>query len=403
MINRPYYMNELLKFKDKSFIKVISGIRRCGKSTLLKMYANQLREMGISDSQILEFNFESAKYHHITNSNELLTEINSRITNQHTYLLFDEIQIVKNWEKAINSLQVDTDTDIYITGSNAFLLSSELATLISGRYVEIKMYPLSFKEFLDFYTFPTTISLERRFQYYLRFGGMPVLAEFNQDQTMINQAIEGIYSTVILKDVVDRNPIQNIETLKKVVRFLADNIGNIVSINRITNVLANEGTLDKNSKPSHRIIDQYISVLESAYIFYGIQRYDIKGKEYLKTLNKYYIVDLGFRNMLLGYRDADRGHILENIVFIELLRRKYRVSIGKIKDLEIDFIAETPSEKIYIQVSETILGEETRKRELAPLLNVKDNYEKWILTMDHSFEETYEGIKFINILDFLLQ
>lgn len=403
MINRPYYMDELLKFKDKSFIKVISGIRRCGKSTLLKMYANQLREMGISDSQILEFNFESAKYHHITNSNELLTEINSRITNHHTYIIFDEIQIVKDWEKAINSLQVDTDTDIYITGSNAFLLSSELATLLSGRYVEIKMYPLSFKEFLDFYTFPVTISLERRFQYYLRFGGMPVLAELNQDQTMINQAIEGIYSTVILKDVVDRNQIQNIETLKKVVRFLADNIGNIVSINRITNVLANEGMLDKNSKPSHRIIDQYISVLESAYIFYGIQRYDIKGKEYLKTLNKYYIVDLGFRNMLLGYRDADRGHILENIVFIELLRRKYRVSIGKIKDLEIDFIAETPSEKIYIQVSETILGEETRKRELAPLLNVKDNYEKWILTMDHSFEETYEGIKFINILDFLLQ
>lgn len=252
-----------------------------------------------------------------------------------TYLLFDELQVVSDWEKAIESFRLDYDVDIYITGSNAYLLSSEFATLLSGRYVEIKMLPLSFKEFLDFYDFNDSTSLEEKFIYYLKFGGMPVLSEYNFNELRINQALEGIYSTVILKDILQRHNLSDQLTLNKIVHFLSSNIGSITSPNNIGNVLSNEGNIEKTKVASiaSKTVDKYISLLNNAFIFYKIGRYDIKGKQLLKTLDKNYIVDLGFRNMLLGYRDADRGHILENIVFLELIRRHYRVFIGKIGDI----------------------------------------------------------------------
>lgn len=322
-----------------------------------------------------------------------------------TYLLFDELQVVSDWEKAIESFRLDYDVDIYITGSNAYLLSSEFATLLSGIYVEIKMLPLSFKEFLDFYDFNDSTSLEEKFIYYLKFGGMPVLSEYNFNELRINQALEGIYSTVILKDILQRHNLSDQLTLNKIVHFLASNIGSITSPNNIGNVLSNEGNIEKTKVASiaSKTVDKYISLLNNAFIFYKIGRYDIKGKQLLKTLDKNYIVDLDFKNMLLGYRDADRGHILENIVFLELIRRHYRVFIGKIGDTEIDFLAEKPNEKIYIQVTESLASQKTRERELRPLLSINDNYEKIILTFDRDFITSENGIKIINVIDWLIE
>lgn len=266
------------------------------------------------------------------------------------------------------------------------------------------MLPLSFNEFLDFYSFDDSVSLEKRVVYYLKFGGMPVLSEYNFNELRINQALEGIYSTVILKDILQRHNLSDQQTLNKIIHFLASNIGSITSPNNIGNVLSNYGSLDKLKHPNiaGKTVDRYIAMLNSSFIFYKIGRYDIKGKQLLKTLDKNYIVDLGFRNMLLGYRDADRGHILENLVFLELIRRHYNVYIGKIGDTEIDFLAEKPNEKIYIQVTESLSSQKTRERELRPLLGINDNYEKIILTYDRDFIGSENGIKIINIIDWMI-
>lgn len=407
MIDRPAYMDLLVQYRGRREIKVVTGIRRCGKSTLLKMFVEKLLLSGVSKDNIIYINFESLVFQDITDYKVLYNYVKEKVPGKgKVYLVFDEIQMVPQWERAVNSFQVDFDVDIYLTGSNAYLLSSELSTLISGRYVEIKMLPLSFKEFLVFNSVSIDSGvgvLEDSFQKYLKYGGMPAIYEFDFNEQLVRDILEGIYSTVILKDVLERNKVGDQLALQKVVAFLADNVGSTVSPNRIGNYLSHQESVGGDKKsPAGRTVDSYLSMLEKSYIFYGAQRYDIKGKELLKTLGKYYIVDLGIRNMLLGYRDVDRGHILENVVYLELLRRGYRVYIGKVGKKEVDFVAERPEEKIYVQVAESLAGEATRKRELAPLYDIRDNYEKLVLSMDKSFVSSVDGIKIMNIIDYLI-
>lgn len=404
MKNRPLYLKELQKYRDKSVIKVVTGIRRCGKSSLLQLFVEHLKEQKVPEGRILQINFESLQYDGMT-YRELYNQVmeKAKAGTGKFYLFLDEIQRVEHWEKAINSFQVELDADIYITGSNAYLLSSDLATYLAGRYVEIRMLPLSFREFLDFHTFPELVSAETKFEHYLRFGGFPGLAEFDFNEKQIHEVLEGIYASAVLKDIYQRLEIRNSDLLDKVCRFFADNIGNTSSANRVAGVLEAEGNLPKAKKGiSAGLVSGYVDALVNAFIFYRAGRYDIKGKELLKTLSKWYIVDMGFRNLLLGYRNADRGHILENLVYLELLRRGYTVSIGKIGPLEVDFIATNQTEKHYIQVTETMLGDETRARKLEPLRKISDNYPKTVLTMDRSFLTNEDGIEIVNLIDWLL-
>ena len=403
-INRPEYLNKLIEYKDKDIVKIVTGIRRCGKSTLLDLFHDFLIDTGISNDNIIHMNMESLKYQDILDYKAFYKYIRDKIQPDiKTYLIFDELQAVSHWEKAIESFRLDYNVDIYITGSNAYLLSSEFSTLLSGRFVEIKMMPLSFKEFLSFYSFSENISLEDKFQKYLQVGGMPILRQFDFNLNRINEMLEGIYSTVILRDVLERNNATDQIMLKKLVMFLCSNIGSINSPNKIGNILSAEGDIDKTkNNVAAKTVAKYMDMIEKSFIFYNVGRYDIKGKQLLKTLGKTYIVDMGFRNMLLGYRDADRGHILENIIYLELLRRDYKVYIGKIGETEVDFIAEKPDEKIYIQVTESMNDASVRERELRPLKQIPDNYEKIVLSMDKSFIKSDEGIKLINIIDFLI-
>lgn len=407
MKNRPTYLDKLMEFKDKEAIKVITGMRRCGKSTLLMLFQDHLKEIGVPKQKILYYNFESMRHESINGYKELYNEISDKVSrNGKTYLFLDEVQMIDQWEKAINSFLVDFDIDIYLTGSNAYLLSSELSTLLSGRYVEIKMLPLSFKEFIDFHNFDTQVSVEEKFQKYLRYGGMPSLVEYNFNQGRIQEVVDGIFSTVVLKDVYDRNSVQNSSLLDRIILFLADNIGNSVSPNRIANVLSNEVSIQggpKKNSPASNTVDSYIEMLVKAFIFYRTSRYDIKGKEILRSQHKYYIVDLGIRNLLLGYRDIDRGHMLENVVYLELVRRGYKVYVGKTGSQEVDFMAENETNRIYFQVAETIGSEATRNRELGSLMQIKDYHEKVLLSMDRPLETTVNGIRLINIMDFLLE
>lgn len=405
-IERPVYLNKLIEFKDKDIIKIITGIRRCGKSTLLDLYEDYLLNSGVKSANIIHMNMESLQNRNFLDYLTFYDYVSSRIIKgEKNYLIFDELQAVTHWEKAVESFCLDFDVDIYITGSNAYLLSTEFSTLLSGRYVEIRLLPLSFTEFLTFYSFEPNVTMEYKFQKYLQFGGMPILKQFDFNMARVNEVLEGIYSTVILRDVLERNKIKSEMLLKKLVLFLANNIGSITCPNNIGNVIANEGDINKDkgkNSVTGKTVDKYITMLKSAFIFYPVSRYDIKEKQLLKTLGKNYIVDLGFRNMLLGYHDVDLGHMLENVVFLELLRKDYRVSIGKIGETEVDFIAEKPDEKLYIQVTETMSGEAAKERELHPLRLINDNYEKIVLSMDKSFIKSYEGIKAVNIIDFLL-
>ena len=403
-INRPEYLNRLIENKDVDLVKIVTGIRRCGKSTLLDLFHDYLVSTDVPENRIIHMNMESLRYRDLLNYLDFYDYISEKIIpGKKMYLIFDELQNVAGWEKAIESFRLDFDVDIYITGSNAYLLSTEFSTLLSGRYIEIKMLPLSFKEFLDFYEFSADITNDEKFQKYLQFGGMPILRQFKFNETRGNEALEGIYSTVVLRDVLQRNKAVDQNALNKIVMFLCSNIGSITSPNNIGNILSDEGDVEKNKTIAGKTVDKYISMLRSAFVFYSVGRYDVKGKQHLKTLGKNYIIDLGFRNMLLGYRDADRGHILENVVFLELLRRDYRVYIGKVGETEVDFVAEKPNEKIYIQVTESMLGEEVRERELRPLRLIQDNYEKIVLSMDRSFINSYDGIKSINIIDWLME
>ena len=410
LINRPEYLQQLIQHKDVDLVKIVTGIRRCGKSSLLDLFHQYLTVNNVPDSNIIHMNLESLRYRNLTDYIAFYDYVSELISNRanktagKTYLIFDELQMVEQWEKAIESFRIDFDVDIYITGSNAYLLSTEFSTLLSGRYVEIRMLPLSFKEFLNFYEFETTITMEEKFQKYLQFGGMPILREYKFNEARSNQALEGIYSTVVLRDILQRNHQVDQNMLQKIMLFLCSNIGSITSPNSIGKVLSNEGDIreGKGKNVAGKTVDKYISMLRSAFIFYSVGRYDVKGKQLLKTLGKNYIIDLGFRNMLLGYRDTDRGHIIENIVFLELLRRDYRVYIGKVGETEVDFVAEKPNDKLYIQVTESMQSPETRERELRPLRMIPDNYEKIVLSMDRNYITSYDGIKSLNLIDWLL-
>ena len=429
--NRDIYLRQLNAFRDTEMIKVITGIRRCGKSSLMKLMAHSLRSRGIADEQIIEMNFESMRFSDMT-AKEFYRYIHDRIVpGKRMYLFFDEVQRISGWENAVNSFRVDFDCDIYVTGSNAHLLSSELSTYLSGRYVEIKVLPLSFREFLDFHGYQVaerkalTGQIKKRitdaegeicdakelYEAYAKFGGMPMLTDVGLEQDKVTTALDGVYSAVVVRDILEREKRKGQRTitdsllLRKLMMFLADNIGNSVSATSIGKTLVSEGLLEdgkRTVKPATRTIQAYIEALTESFIFYEIKRFDIKGREYLKTLGKYYIVDIGLRNYLLGYRGGDTGHILENIVYFELLRRGYDVAIGKIDNKEVDFIATKADEKKYIQVTESMDAPETRERELSALRKIPDNYEKMVICMNTGLNQDQDGIRIINAIDFLL-
>lgn len=428
---RDLYLNQMIAFQDTEMIKVMTGIRRCGKSSLMKLMAEHLRENGVADDQILEMNFESMSIPEM-DARGFYEYVKARICpDKRTYLFFDEVQKVPGWENAVNSFRVDFDCDIYITGSNAYLLSSELSTYLSGRYVEIKVLPLSFREFLDFHGYTLTerkspaggvkkrimdadgevYDARELYDAYTRFGGMPMLADIGLEINRVTAALDGVYSAAVINDILEREKRKGQRTitdavlLRIIIMFLADNIGNNTSATSIGNTLAGEGLLEdgkRKTKPAVQTIQAYIKALTEAYFFYEIKRFDIKGKEYLRTLGKYYIVDIGLRNYLLGFREGDSGHILENIIFFELMRRGYDVAIGKIDNQEVDFIATKTDEKKYIQVTETMNAPETRERELAPLRKIRDSYEKIVIALECDLTQTQDGIKIIRALDFLL-
>lgn len=398
MVNRNLYLKKIINFRDKPLIKVITGMRRVGKSTLLLLYADYLQRQGVPAEDIVIINFESMEYDEIDNYRKLYALVKNRIElKEKVYLLLDEIQQVKQWEKAVNALLLEGQTDIYITGSNAWLLSSELSTLLSGRYVEITVWPLSFTEYLNFLPEGQRADKEAAFQNYLKFGSMPMVMDIPMQEENVRLTLLGIYNTVLMKDVVQRNTVRDPSLLEHLVRYLADNVGNPVSSKKISDYLTSAGR-----KTSSLTIDNYIRMLEAAYIFYKAQRYDIKGKLYLKTLEKYYIADVGIRNALLGFKSGDYGHILENVVYLELLRRGYEIGVGKVGTMEIDFVASKGDEKTYYQVAASVTDETTLQRELRPLQGIADNYEKVLLSMDRIFITNYDGIKQMNLIDFLL-
>ena len=428
---RELYLQQMKAFQDTEMIKVITGIRRCGKSSLMKLMADELRNSGKEDKQIIEINFESMRFSEMT-AKEFYDYVAERVLpDKRMYLFFDEVPRINGWENAVNSFRVDFDCDIYITGSNAHLLSSELSTYLSGRYVEIKVLPLSFREFLDFHGYQITerktltgqmkkritdaegevYDAKELYEAYARFGGMPMLADVGLEQDRVTAALDGVYSAVVVRDMLEREKRKGQRTitdsllLRKLMMFLADNIGNTVSATSIGNTLVSEGLLEagkRKVKPATHTIQAYIEALKESFIFYEIKRFDIKGREYLKTLGKYYIVDIGLRNYLLGYRDGDTGHILENIIYFELLRRGYDVAIGKLDNKEVDFVATKTDEKKYIQVTEAMTSSETRERELAPLQKISDNYEKLVIAMDPGLTQDQDGIKIVSAIDFLL-
>lgn len=399
MINREIYINKLLAYKDTEFIKVITGIRRCGKSSLLELIKEKILEDD-KKANVIYMNFESFQFDDIINYKDMYNKLKEKIKQKNkNYILLDEVQRVEEWEKAVNAITVDFNSDIYITGSNAYLLSSELSTYLSGRYIEIKVLPLSFKEYLDFTILEDEKTLEDKFIEYIKFGGMPGIATIKNEENLYENAIKGIYNTVFMKDIVERNKLVDATLLEKILKFLMSNIGSLISSKKIADFLTSQGT-----KITHNTVLNYLQMLENAYIIYKVPRYDIKGKEVLKTLEKYYIVDTGIRNVMLGFRNSDWGHIIENIVYFELLRRGYEVTIGKNDSTEIDFIATNSSEKKYYQVTYTMLDDNTKLREITPLKSIKDNYEKTILTMDKIYNNTSEnGIKIKYLIDFLLE
>lgn len=399
MIIREKYLNTLIDAKDTEFIKVITGVRRSGKSTLLLMYKEYLLNNNISEDRIIHINFESAMYDYIRDYKDLYEEIKNKLSQEKTYILLDEVQNVNEWEKAINSLNVDFNVDIYITGSNAYLLSSELATLLSGRYIEIKMYPLSFKEYLKFNNYDTN-NIEEKFYEYLKYGGLPAITQIKDKDNLVMAYLNDIYNTIVKKDIIERNNIKDVSLLENIVKYISANIGSPISANKISDYLNSNKIVERTN---HLTIDNYLKMLENAFIVYKADRSDIKSKALLKTLGKYYIADTGLRNIILGFRNIDEGHLLENVVYLELLRRGYKVSIGKTLDYEVDFVAENPNEIKYYQVAQSIKEEAVKERELRSLESIPDNYEKNILTMDMSINKDYNGIKVKNIINFLLE
>lgn len=400
MIYRTEYMQRLYAFKDKKIIKVITGLRRSGKSTLLEMFKDELLKNNVLPKQIQYINFELMKYDSIRDYKKLYDMVKGKIiSNKKNYLFFDEIQQVDGWEKAINSLTLEHDVDIYVTGSNAYLLSSELTTLISGRYVEIKILPLSFKEYYQFYQNKEN-NKEDLFNNYLKYGGLPQLLSLSLDEQTITAFLSSIYDTIILKDVLARNKLKDIDLLKRIFAFVCNNVGSITSTNNIANYIEKTAKLDKNVRPA--TIGNILEMLENAFIIYRADRYDVKGKEVLKSLEKYYIADTGLKNTVVGYNFENYGHSIENVVYLELLRRGYQVYVGKNNNKEIDFVAINKEETRYFQVCQTINDENTLNREIAAFKSTHDYYEKTIITTDKTYVSNINGIKIVNLIDFLL-
>lgn len=399
MILRPRYLEQIKTFIGKSQIKIITGIRRSGKSTVLRLLKEELLANEVEDEQIISINFESFIYSELLSAPKLYQFIKDKIrSNQKYYLLLDEIQEVEEWEKAVNSFLVDFDVDIYLTGSNSHLLSSELATYLAGRYVEIPVYTLSYREFLDFrqHYFPEK-STEVPFTEYLRKGGFPVIHTADYPEDSAYKVVYDIYSSVILRDTVQRYKIRDVELLERVIKYAFDNIGNTFSGKNVADYLKSQ-----QRKVDVNTVYNYLNALEGAFILYRVPRYDIKGKEILKTLEKFYVSDISIIYATMGNRDRMIAGILENIVFLELKRRGYQVYVGKLDQTEIDFVAEKQGQKIYVQVAYKLENEQTINREFGNLLSINDQFPKYVVTMDEFWKDSIEGIKHLYITDFLL-
>lgn len=396
MIQRKEYLKKLIAFRDKQLIKVVTGVRRCGKSTLLKMYQEWLREQGVEASRIISINFEDIDYEELTDYRKLYDYLKEHLNSERmTYIFLDEIQNVADFPKVVDSLYIKNNVDIYMTGSNAYMLSSEIATLISGRYVQIEMLPFSFKEYME-----STGSMNDRgvkYTEYLENSSFPQTLELKGQPDEIRDYLEGLYNTIVVKDIVNRKKITDTMMLKSLLRFVFDNIGNPLSSKKIADTMTSAGR-----KIDVKTVEKYLEALTESYILYQAKRYNIKEKQYLKTLEKYYVVDVGLRFMLLGSKQMDAGHILENVVYLELLRRGYDVYVGKINEFEVDFVAQNSRGTAYFQVALTVRDEKTLQRELRPLQSIRDHYPKMILTLDEDPETQYDGIRRVNARDWLL-
>ena len=408
-IDRKEYLDFLVKSKDRQIIKVVSGVRRCGKSTLFEIYKDFLLENGVEKNQIISINFEDMDYEELTDYKKLYEYIKSKmIGDKKNYIFLDEIQHVDKFEKVVDSLFIKENTDLYITGSNAYFMSGELATLLSGRYIELKMLPLSFKEYYQAkLEYEKLEQKENRIsktliQYYNEYivnSSFPYTLQLDSDLKNIHEYLSGIYNSVLLKDIVARLKISDVMRLESVVKYIFDNIGNLTSLSKIANTLTSMGR-----KTDAKTIEKYIRGLTDSLLVHEVSRYNIKGKEFLSTLSKYYVTDLGLRQMILGNRNIDMGHILENVIYLELLRRKGNVYVGQFDKNEIDFVVINSNEIEYYQVALTVLDENTLKRELDAFKNIKDNYPKYLITLDDVMVNTdYDGIKVVNALEWLLE
>lgn len=399
MIDRPLYLDKIMPFVDTPFVKILTGVRRCGKSTILKMIIKKLREeKHVDDEQILSYRFDSMEYEDMT-TKELYLELKSKILqSKKTYLFLDEIQEIEGWEKVVNTLASDFDVDIYITGSNSRMMSSEISTYLTGRYITFHIYTLSFEEYLMFKKSYTTLKdLKQEFSQYVRLGGFPAthLQDYSQDE--VYTIVKDIYNSTIFSDIVRRNQVKKIDQLERVVKYTFNNIGNTFSAKSISNYFKSE-----QRKIDNETVYSYLEKLQKAYILHKCSRYDLQGKNILKTQEKFYLADVSLRYSVLGYTVDSVAASLENIVYLELKRRGYDVYIGKIKDKEIDFVAAKQNEKIYVQVTQEIKSEKTQKREYEQLLEIRDNYPKYVVMADNFAGGNYEGIKTMNIVDFLL-
>lgn len=395
-IERPEYLEQLIRFREKEVIKVVTGIRRCGKSTLFDLYCEYLVQDGVSKDQIIRVNMEDPDYHDIRDYMQLYDWIRQQMHSEKmNYILIDEVQNVPEFQKAVDGLYIKENCDVYITGSNAYLLSGELATLLAGRYVEIKMLPLSFKEYLSALGDKTDLML--KYQNYIQNGSFPYVVQLEKKRD-IHAYLEGIYTSIILKDIMARYRIADTGGLDSVIRFMFDNVGNLCSATKIANTMTTAGR-----KIAISTVENYLGALTECFILYKAGRYDVKGKQYLTTGNKYYLCDMGLRYYLLGTKRADLGHILENVVYLELLRRGYEVYIGKVGNAEIDFIAIGEEGEEYYQVALTVMEESTLERELAPLERIRDHNPKYLLTMDFTPLTSHNGIKQWNVLEWLMK
>lgn len=398
MIKREEYLNKLISLKDKQIIKVITGIRRCGKSTLFDLYEEYLLNNGVTPEQIIHINFEESddeRYTDIKTHSDLYNYVKDRLVkDKMTYVILDEIQFIPDFQKAVDALFIKKNVDLYITGSNSFILSGELATLLSGRYMEIKVYPFSLKEYQQ--AFPT-LSKSDLFQKYITDSSFPFTLALNDNRRNILDYLDALFNTIIVKDIAIRRNLMDTSALKRVTKFISANIGNLVSIKKIADTMSSDG-----QDISTHTVESYLSSLKDCFFLYSVPRYDIKGKEYLKTGEKYYISDIAMRNMLIGQRPQDYGHVLENIVYLELLRRGYQVFVGKVGDLEVDFTAIKEQDVEHYQVAWTAIEEKTLKRELQSLEQINDHNPKFLLTMDYIPITSHNGIKQINVLDWLL-